>query len=180
MNAPYRRRSPSDKFPIASVSPMPALPADAIAAARAMCDEYEGGVRQGGGVPAVAAKLGMQPQVLYNKLGGDEDSHHKLTVADFIRVWLVTRRIDHLQALARTLNCVCFPVPDYSGLSDQALLDLICAVNEEGGHFHAATKAALADGRVDAEEAALIRSEAYQWIAAIAEALARVEGIARV
>lgn len=151
---------------------------DAVEAARTMCEEYADGVRAGGGIPAVAAKMGMQPRVLYNKLAGDEDSHHKLTVADFIRIWLVTQRIDHLQALSRTLNCVCFPVPDYAGLSDQALLDLLCKVHEEGGQYHAALKLALADGKIDAVERASLRREAFEWIGAIVEADARLEGLA--
>ena len=59
------------------------IPADAIAAARESCERYQGGVRAGGGIPAVAAKLGMSPAVLYNKLSGDEESYHRLSVADF-------------------------------------------------------------------------------------------------
>lgn len=159
-----------------AASPL-ALPADAIAAARDICDAYEGGVQRGGGIPAVAAKIGISAGVLYNKLSGSEDAHHKLTVRDMVLVWLVTGRIEHLQALSRTMNCLCFQAPGFTGLSDQALLDLLCKVQEEAGHFHAALKLALADGRISAEERAVLRREAYEWMGAIAEADARLESL---
>lgn len=162
---------------LAAIALPSTFPADAVAAARDICDCYAGGVRKGGGIPAVAVKLGISPGVLYHKLAGAEDSHHKLTVRDMVLVWLVTQRTGHLEALARAMNCVCFPAPDFAGLSDQALLDLLCKVHEEAGQFHAALKVALADGRISAEERVELRREAYEWMGAIAEADARLEGL---
>lgn len=148
-----------------------AIPADAVAAARTACECFAGGI------PGVAAKMGMNPRILYNKLSGDEDSYHRLSVADFIRIWLVTGDLAPLNALARVMNCACFPVPDYTGLSDEALLDLLCKVNEEGGQWHGMLRHALADGAIDARERAELRREAYEWIGAIAEAEARLDGL---
>ena len=177
MSAPSHSRAPRDKS-LAVVALPSTLHADAISAARDICEQYAGGARRGGGIPAVAAKMGVSAGVFYHKLSGAEDTHHKLTVRDMVLVWLVTGRIEHLQALARTLNCLCFPAPDFAGVSDQALLDLLCKVNEEGGHFHAALRKALADGRISAAERVELRREAYEWMAAIAEADARLEGLA--
>ncbi len=171
-------RRQAEKSATSAASPM-ALPADAIAAARAICEEHAGGVQKGGGIPAVAAKMGIPAGTLYNKLSGAEDSHHKLTVRDLILVWLATGRIEHLQALARTMNCVCFPVPDFAGVSDQALLDLLCSIGERQGDFCKQLRHALEDGEIDAVELGKLTVLMFEWIGAIVEAKTRIEGLAR-
>lgn len=170
------RRRAAEKSPAAIALPS-ALPVDAIAAARDICERFGGGVRQGGGVPAVAVKMGVSAGVLYHKLTADDEAHHKLTVRDCILIFLVTGEVGHLQALARVMNCVAFQVPDFTGLSDQALLDLVCKLNEEAGQFHGVLGNAIADGKIDAGEYRQLRREAYEWIGAIVEADRRLEGM---
>jgi hypothetical protein len=156
-----------------------ALPADATAAARAVCEAHAGGVQKGGGIPAVAAKMGISAGVLYNKLSGAEDSHHKLTVRDLILIWLATGRIEHLQALAQTMNCVCFPVPAFAGVSDHALIELLCKIGERQGDFCKQLREALEDGQIDPAELAKLTALTFEWIGAIVEAKSRIEGLAR-
>lgn len=179
MTARSHARQAAEKL-AALASSHTALPADAIAAARAVCEEYSGGVQKGGGIPAVAAKMGIPAGTLYNKLSGAEESHHKLTVRDLILVWLATGRIEHLQALARTMNCVCFPVPDFAGVSDAALIELLCAIEERQGAFCKGLREALQDGEISAQELGRLTVMMFEWIGAIVEAKARIEGLARV
>lgn len=153
-------------------------PADVVSAAKEACEAYGGGVHRGGGIPAVAAKIGMKPGVLYNKLQGDETSYHRLHVQDLQLVVIVTGDLRPLQALARTLNCVCIPVPDMTHLSDAALIELLARVSEEGGDYHRALRRALEKGGIDAKELALLTREKFEWVGAIEEAHARVKGLA--
>lgn len=168
-------RPAREKSAIAISSPL-SLPADAIAAARDICERYRDG--QDRGIPAVAARIGMQAGVLYNKLSGSEDLHHKLSVRDMLLIWLVTKEIGHLQALARAMNCACFPLGEYSALSDAALLELACKAHEEGGQFHKVVRTALEDGRIDAVELVAIKREAFEWVGAILALYLRLEALA--
>ena len=156
------------------------ISADAVAAARAICEQFDGGVHNGGGIPKVAELVGTTPGVLYNKLSGAEGAHHKLTVLDMQLIYLATGRIEHLQAQARGMDCVAFPVPDFSKCSDQALLDLLAKVHEESGQYHGCLRAALSDGEITHGELAQLEREVFEWIGAIVEAHARVKGLARV
>ncbi len=155
-----------------------ALPADIVSAARTICEAYDSG-ELGRGIPAVAARIGMSAGVLYNKLAGAEGSHHKLTVADCQQIFLATGRIEHLQALARAMNCVAFPVPDMSKCSDEALLELLAKVHEESGSYHHLLRHVLQDGQIDRGELAAMNKQVFEWIGAIVEAHARVKGLAR-
>lgn len=156
------------------------LPADAIEAARQVCDQYAGGAHRGGGIPAVAARLGMKVGVLYNKLNPAEESYNRLTVTDFVLIFLATGRIEHLQALARTMNCVAFPVPDLSRCSDDALLDHFNKAQEEAGQYHGLFRHHFADGEIDAGELAELEKELFEWLGAIIELHNRVKGLERV
>lgn len=180
MTPRYSRGARRHKLPRPSPSQNPAhVPADEIEAARAICEAYAGGVHRGGGIPAVAVKIGMKPGVLYNKLAGAEDSHHKPTIQDFKLIHLATGRIDHLQALARGMGCVAFPIPDLSRCSDEALLDLVARIQVEEGEYHGLLSACLSDGEIDTADAQKLERALFDWLGAIVEAHTRVKGLAR-
>lgn len=178
MKASLSRPSRQHKLADPIRSPIPDT-GDEIAVARAICEDFAGGAREGGGIPKVAERIGMPAGVLYNKTSGAEGSHHKLTVQDFKLIHLATGRIEHLQALARSMNCVAFPVPDFSRCSDQALLELLAKVHEECGQYHHLLRHCLQDGQIEAEELAQLEREVFEWVGAIVEAHARVKGLAR-
>lgn len=179
MKPSIRRSAHTDKLADRIASHLQAS-SDAVAAARAVCEEFEGGVHKGGGIPRVAELIGTSPGVLYNKLAGAEGSHHKLTVLDMQLVFLATGRIEHLQAQARGMNCVAFPVPDFSKCSDEALIELLAKVQEEGGQYHHLLRHCLQDGQIDRGELAQLEREMFEWLGAIVEAHSRVKGLARV
>ncbi len=148
-----------------------ALPKDVHEAARSLALAY--------GVEKLAAETGTPPGTIYNKINthGGPEAHHKPTLADAL-VW---QRLagDHriLHAEAYTLGEVCFPLPDLSHVSDEALLELLTQVGAEGGDFHRAINAALSDGRFTAREVERIRKAGFEFISAIAEAMERMEGL---
>lgn len=130
-----------------------------------------------GGVEELARKTAMAPGTLYNKANLNESSHHKPTLGDAVLVTLASKdnRIAH--AFAATCGEACFPLPDLSHVSDTALLELITKIGAEGGDFHRAVNAGMADRRYRRAEHAKVKAEAYEFIAAICESVARLEGL---
>jgi hypothetical protein len=129
------------------------------------------------GVEKLAARIAMPTGTLYNKANTNESSHHKPTLGDAVLVSLATGDHRILHAFASTLGEVCFPLPDFSRISDSALLDLITAIGAEGGDFHRAIAEGMADRRYTRAEHARVKAEAHQFIAAICEACGRLEGL---
>lgn len=120
------------------------------------------------GVPRLAAKMGIQPGTLYNKLNNDDScSHHKITLQDFIQIINITDDFAPLLALAALFDHATYRLPDMSALGDDALLDLVNQVHINGGHSHNVLACALADGRITAEEYQRYAHESQHWLAAI-------------
>lgn len=152
-------------------------PADVYEAAQLVCREYREPGASLAGVPLVAAKMGLPAGTLYNKLNPHESSHHKLTVQDLIQATVITRDLRVLKALAQTLGCACFELPNLAHVPDQALLELLTKVGAEQGEFFRAIHDGLADRRFTRREYTRVRREGFEAIAAIVEATARIEGL---
>jgi hypothetical protein len=129
------------------------------------------------GVEKLASRMAMSPGVLYNKANNNESAHHKPTLGDAVLASLATNDHRILHAFAATVGEVCFPLPDLSQVSDTALLDLVTAIGAEGGDFYRAINDGMSDRRYLRAEHARVKAEAHQFIAAICEALARLEGL---
>lgn len=129
------------------------------------------------GVERLAAKTGQSAGVIYNKINTGENAHHVPNITDLM-VWQ-TITLDHrpLRAQAHALGEVCFPVPNLAHVPDTALLELVLKIGAEEGDLCRAINDALADRRFSRAEFERVKHEAYQVIAAVAETLARVEGL---
>lgn len=122
----------------------------------------------GYGIPKLAAKMGIQPGTLYNKLNNDEGcAHHKLTLQDLIQIISVTGDTRPLAGLAALFDHALYPLSPLSRMSDDALLDLVNRIQINGGTAAATLSDALADGRVDAGEYAAFAQDCRQWLSAI-------------
>jgi hypothetical protein len=130
----------------------------------------------GGGVKALAVRMGMSYQVLQNKLNPNCDTHH-LTVEQAAQIADMTGTDDIAKAFAERRNMVCIPVAQHPGASDMELLDLIISMESEKAEMLDAIKKSLQDGKVDQIEAGKIRKEYMDLVAAIAELLGRIEGM---
>lgn len=153
------------------------IPADVQDAFYRVTHDYAGGEAKGGGVPALARKMGMPVGTLYNKANVNETSHHKPTLADAVLAQVISGDHRILHAMANTLGEVCFPLPDLSQASDEALLELMNNIGAEGGDLYRAVNEGLSDRRYTRREHDKVRAEAYQFIAAICEVVARLEGL---
>lgn len=129
------------------------------------------------GVEKLAARMAVSPGTLYNKANLNDSSHHKPTLGDAVLATLATGDHRILHAFAATVGEVCFPLPDLSKVSDSALLELITAIGAEGGDFHRAISDGMADRRYTRAEHAKVKAEGWQFIAAICEAVSRLEGL---
>ena len=129
------------------------------------------------GVDRLAGQTGQSEGVIYNKINNNESSHHKPTLADFIVWQLIIRDNSALHALAHALGEVCFPVPNLAHCSDSALIELLLRVGEKEGAFCSSLNDALADRRFTRAEFERVKANAYQAIGALAETIARVEGL---
>jgi hypothetical protein len=158
----------------------PCIKSDVFEIAQAVAREYVDQATGAASVPALAAKMGMPAGTLYNKLNPHESTHHKLTLQDVIQITAITGDLRLLKALAQTLGCVCFPVPNLHHVSDEALLELINNVGAEGGDFYRAINVALGKKRPEAKDVARIHKEALEFIGAIVEAMTRTEGLLHV
>lgn len=152
---------------------------DVFEVAQAVAREYVDHTTRASSVPALAAKMGMPAGTLYNKLNPHKSMHHKLTLQDVIQISAITGDLRILKALAQTLGCICFPVPNLNHVSDEALLELINAVGAEGGDFYRAVNVALGRKVPEAKDVARIHKEGLEFIGAIVEAMVRTEGMLR-
>jgi hypothetical protein len=155
----------------------PCIASDVFEVAQAVAREYADAATGAAGVPVLAAKMGMPAGTLYNKLNPHESTHHKLTLQDVIQITAITGDLRLLKALAQTLGCVCFPVPNLNNVSDAALLELINNVGAEGGDFYRAINVVLSLKQPRPKDVARIHKEGLEFIGAIVEAMARTEGL---
>lgn len=129
------------------------------------------------GVEKLARMMGTSPGVHSTRANTHDTSHHKPTLAEGVVVSNLTGDKRIAQAFAANCGGVFFEIPDLSNVSDVALLEALTKIGAEAGDFHRALHGALDDNRISRKEAAAIRREALEWIAAIAEGLARIEGM---
>ena len=146
-------------------------PDDLLATAQAIAKDF--------GVPRLAARMGAPVHSLYNKLN-PTDSHHKLSASDLLQITAITGDCRLIHAFAHTFNHVAFEAPEeIARTSDEALLDLLCRISGHAGAWHSDLRTALADGEISGREFKELKREGLMWMAAIAETLARLEGIVR-
>lgn len=132
------------------------------------------------GVKRLAGQMNASRTVLYNKLNPNPSTPHKATLADFINICQLSGATAPMQALAQELGGVFYRLPNLSLLGDDALLDMVNRVHAEGGDVFRVLSAALADGRIDRADLRRWQPEVQDWLAAILELSARVQGMADV
>lgn len=154
------------------------VPVDIYEAAYRVAHDYvDAGDSTKRGVPALAAKTGVPVGTLYNKLNYNESTHHKLTLADVVLISVITGDARILRAFACTLGQVCFPLPKLQHVCDAALLELIIKIGAEGGDFYREINRGLSGKAFTKAQYQKVLKEGHEFIAAIAEAMARLEGL---
>lgn len=149
---------------------------DVFQAAYRVAHDFEGGAAKSGGAVKLAQRMGKNPGTFLNQVNPEQETH-KLWIGDAVLMQVISDDHRILHAMAATLGEVCFPIPDLKSVSDAALLELVCKIGTEGGHFYEVVNAGLNRARFTRADHERIREEGLQFIAAIAETMARVEGL---
>lgn len=131
------------------------------------------------GVPALAAKLGIVPGVLYGKANVNDAAHHRPTLGEAVSVQVITGDTRIVQAMAAILGGVFVPLHADFTVSDEQLLDIVAKWMREQGRFFDEMKTALADGQVDRREHAALRESAQLVVSAVFELWERLGQIQR-
>lgn len=129
-----------------------------------------------GGIPALAACMGISKHVLQNKINLHNATHH-VTVEEAATIADLTNTDDIAREFAARRNLVCIPMVPYDGVSDGQLLDLFLSMEREKGEWMGSVQKALSDGMVDPHEFERIRSEGHEFCAAVAEVMSRLQSM---
>lgn len=129
--------------------------------------------RDGTGITQLALDMGVNQQVLINKLNPNTSTHHLYAeeIDDLVAV-LDTDEVAKYFAAQRNMFCV--KSPGFDGLSDGALLDLFVSLESEKAQWLEKMKDALSDGNISTVEAIEIEREYGEFIATAAEMMARI------
>ncbi|WP_051711518.1 phage regulatory CII family protein [Andreprevotia chitinilytica] len=130
-----------------------------------------------GGVEALAARMGVNAQVLRNKVNPNAASHH-LTAREADLMMALTGDFGVLHALAANHGFVCVKAPDDVSAGDLAVLDIITLIWARTGDVGRAVYETLADGRVEKHELSNVRQLAYTLQQGLIEMLGRLESMA--
>lgn len=149
---------------------------DVFQAAYRVAHDFEGGATKGGGAVKLAEKMGQNPGTFLNRVNPETETHH-LYLSTAVQMQVITHDHRILYAMAGTLGEVCFKIPDLKNVSDNALLELVLKIGKEGGEFFVAVNNGLDHKKFSRQDYLQIREEGLQYIAAIAETMARVEGL---
>lgn len=115
-----------------------------------------------GGARALAARIGVNPAVLSNRLNPNNHDH-RLTVRDLMAI--MTMSADHraLHAICMEFGYVAMPLPT---ITDETTVEAIADTCQEFGEFLHTVTDALADGVITKIELRRIRTELGNLIAA--------------
>ncbi|MCB5187394.1 phage regulatory CII family protein [Methylobacillus caricis] len=132
------------------------------------------------GIDLMASLIGSTPGVLYNKTNPDHEGHNKPTLADAVIATTVTGDKRIVQAFCQIAGGIYVESPDLSNLTTDSLLLHILKIESEGGDFyHELQKILTNGGRPTPECFFKVKKEADEWIAAIHEALFRIEEMSK-
>ena len=131
-----------------------------------------------GGAVALAARLGVNPGTLSNKVNPTVETHH-LSVDEAVAVQNLAGDHRILHAEAQAQDHVCIPIGEWRGVSDTDLVEALSRYMEEVGETAGTLRRALEDGVVTPGEMLELEAEAYEDVAVLMELLARVRGLVR-
>lgn len=129
------------------------------------------------GVADMAAKMGMPVGTLYNKANINESSAHKPLLGEAVLVQVIADDTRIVESMAHTLGGVFMRLPDLKGVSDAALIEMLCEVQVQDGLFHGEIRTSLMDRKFTKEEFNRVQARARRFVTAVLEATRRIEGM---
>ena len=144
---------------------------NSTAAAYATVHDYKGGSE------SLGPLVGISPAVLRNKVNPNNDTHH-LTFAEARRIADMTGDFRMLQAWAHEAGFLLVKAPEGANECDMSVLESVMETGVAHGQFMQSIHAALADGRVDAQEVEAIAVAERALQTAAATTTRRMKGMA--
>lgn len=114
-----------------------------------------------GGVPAVAAMLGMRASTLQNKLNPTQDTH-KVSLGEAMGILEITRDKRILDAVCSAVDAVWNWAAEVERLGDVEVFNAGSTLVRRASGLLDALESALEDGEVDDEEMAVIQKRLYR------------------
>lgn len=130
-----------------------------------------------GGSESLGPRLGISPAVLRNKANPNNSTHH-LTLSEAVRIADVTGDYRVLHAWASGAGYMLVRTDRLVGAADLDVLGAVTALFARAGEVGAAFHAAVADGRVGADEVRAVEREVMRLATAADAGLAALRGMA--
>lgn len=128
------------------------------------------------GAVSLAKKMGVSPGTFSNEVNPEQETH-KLGLGRAVAMTTSSQDFRILHAFADTCSHLAIPKPDFSQVSDKALLDLFLERDRRIGEFAETIEKALDDGEVSKRDADEINDAAYALAASVLELAARLKGL---
>jgi hypothetical protein len=129
-----------------------------------------------GGVPAMAARMGISKHVLQNKVNPNNSTHHT-TEKELEEIQMYADSDEIAKEFAGQRSMICIHIAKHEGASDKELFDLIINMEREKTDWLNSIQKALADGVIDPVEFKRIKKESMDHLSAVAEFASRIESI---
>jgi hypothetical protein len=119
------------------------------------------------GTKAIAAKMGLSPQMLLNKVGLNNETHH-LRMSEAALLMRVTGDTRILETLANELGGIFIHVPDLASGAPSSLVGDLANMSAEFGALMKEVADGVADGQLSDNEMSKVEREAEKLRAALA------------
>jgi hypothetical protein len=129
-----------------------------------------------GGCESLAPRMGLSANVLRNKVDPRKDSH-KLTLDEAVRMSDMAEDDRVLEAWARHRGFALVKMPDVTGCSDGAIVELMGEAWSTHGEVGKQICKTLEDGRVEEKEVARVETSIYKHAQVLFNISARLRGM---
>lgn len=132
-----------------------------------LADQYKNGIK------SLADHMGIKESTFRKKIDPHQDTHN--FYAQELDLLVRTLNTDEVaKYFADQRGLMCIRKPDFTGLSDSALLDLFLDLQAKQGMWARSVSKALEDGNVSWDEFKVIENNYNEYVVAGAEAMGRI------
>jgi hypothetical protein len=129
-----------------------------------------------GGAEALACRLGMNAQVLRNKINPNSTSHHP-SLHDVEQIMHMTGNAAVLHSLAKGMGYTCTEIMAEGEANDMAVLEHISKIWKTNGLVGTEVHSALEDSRISPHELVRIKDAVHRTTTALHDLIKRLEGM---
>lgn len=140
-------------------------------AAYAVAHDYPGGTE------SLGPRMGISGALLRNKVNPNQSINH-LTLAEALRMSVVTNDRRIVEAFARELGLVCLEVPAAENCADGEVIEMMSESMKTFGDIGAAITDTFSDGRVESHEARRVRDVIWKHLGKLFGLSSRIDGMA--